>query len=224
MASMHPAPRHVFATLCAAIALSPGAAIAEDPEGFDDGWQPEDPLPAYSTRFNGSFTGVGARYGLARGDAPGRTLDVGARFAFPFYVGDVRAAYQTSGIESPSARARTHGGQLNLAFHPLFLVLLGSEWLGYTLASFYVDAGLGAHTGRVTPVEGTPWRGRGVSFHAGLGIDIPLVDPDRGQGPWLNLSWRGQRGRLSGEADEEVRLDARTLHVGIAWRFNRLPF
>ncbi|MEM1348987.1 MAG: hypothetical protein AAGI01_10550, partial [Myxococcota bacterium] len=193
-------------------------------EGFDDDWEPADPIPAYSTAFQGSFTGVGARFSVARGGTRGSAVDVGARISFPFYLGDLRAAYHTQSLHPEGATGRTHGGHLSLAVHPLFLLMLGSDWLGYTLASVYVDAGAGAHVGRVLPTAQARWRGRGATLHAGFGVDIPLLDPDRGHAPWLHLSWRAQRGRLRGPGDEEFSLHARSLHFGIAWRFNRLPF
>lgn len=213
-----------------AITQSPKTAAAQ---GFDDSWQPEH-LEAYGDSFNGTFTAIEARYGLTQvggNDYSGYSLDAGLRMAFPMYVGDMRLGYRFDDLshdgKAPDpGQISTHSLIASLALHPLYLVLLGNDWLSYTIASLYVDLGLGAQLSwrdMKSPVSGDGFDA-GFAWHLGAGIDIPLWDADLGQAPWLNLLYRYQRADFDLDDERALDLHTHTLFVGLSWRFNRLLF
>lgn len=208
-----------LATL-ALLTLLPTLAAAES---FDDGWQPEG-MRAYSKQYQGMFTELGARYGLASADAfQGDSFAAHARFAFPMSVGDFKLAYSLDRLDATSPGMTTsvqrHALNLALAVHPLYIFMLGSDWLSYAIGGIYIDVGAGPQLSRV-PSESD----LGFHWHYGAGIDIPLFNPDRlGHAPWLNISYR----RLRADIDlpqSSIDLHTHILALGLAWRFNRLPF
>lgn len=204
------------------IVLAPARAGAES---FDDDWQP-DGLRAYSTTYQGMFTEFGARYGLAQADGfEGDSISAHARFAFPMSVGDFKLAYSLERLDAPAITPQAttsiqrHSLNLALAVHPLYLFMLGSDWLSYAIGGLYIDLGAGPQLS-VTPDTSDP----GFHWHYGAGIDIPLFNPDKlGHAPWLNISYRRHRADLD-LPTQSIDLHTHVIALGLAWRFNRLPF
>lgn len=213
--------RSVPSALCLLITLlaSPLTARAQEPQTeFSDGWKPEDHR-AYSPFFQGMFSEIGARYGrFSSTTSPSLGADTfGAhlRFAFPMSVGDLRLAYNFQ--RDTSQRAHILG--LHLAIHPLYLLMLGSDWISYVLGAIYVDAGLGPQYSYATTAS-TP-SNTSLMLSLGAGVDIPLFSTRHGQAPWLNISYQRQSARYLPDTD---RARNHQLLVGLAWRWNRLPF
>ena len=224
-------PRHpALPSLLIALALlGLPASAAADPEGFDDGWQPDPPLDPYSDAYNGSFTDVSARFGpsrVARNDLSGYSFDAGLRTSFPMYVGDFRAAYRVDQLAAadPADQIAIHSFGVSLAVHPFYLFMLGSDWISYIVGSLYIDAGAGAQMGRRLPGPDLRERDLGLFWHFGAGVDVPLWDPDTGQALWLNVLYRNHRADFDTDAGESIALTPHTLFVGLSWRINRLPF
>ena len=212
----------IAATLSLLAASSPALA-----DGFDDGWEPDDHVVDYSDGFVGQFTGVDARLLLSNAEGTGLEgwgVDAGVRFAFPIYLGDFRLSYRHDALGAPgvpggSLTSHSVGG--NLAFHPLYLFLLGSDWLAYVAGSFYLDAGFGGQY--VTRELGDESESSPAFFwNWGAGVDVPLLDPDVGWAPWLNVSYRNHRGLAPGPGDALEWTSTHSLMLGIGFRVNRL--
>lgn len=181
----------------------------------------------FSEEFTGAFIEPGIRASLSGG--PRFTawgLDAGLRHSFPFLLGDLRLSYSYDRFSTHDAAAgpdfNTHSGSLHLAIHPLYLALLWSDWWGYAIGSFYVEAGLGGHA-NVFETAGTP-ADPGFHWSVGAGIDLPLADPDRGHAPWLHLLYRFRRRGVDTPGGERVPMKLHSGFVGLGWRFNGMLF
>ena len=203
--------------------------------------QQQPPAPAqereddYSQYYTGAFYELGARaLASTAGDSDfgGLGFDVGLRGSFPMYLGDLRLAYRFDALdaEAPTqhpGQIDQHSVGLTLNVHPLFLFLLGSDWLSYTIASFYLEVGLGAQWASFAPAASAAadtLDDAGFWWSLGLGIDIPLWDPDVGYAPWLSVLYRNHRGDFDVSEQEEIDLSLHALIVGLGWRINGLPF
>lgn len=224
-------------TTIAAIAMwtfvacaTPTTAHAESP--FSDGWMPEN-AQAYSPYYNGMFTGLGARYGLHNiggNDYGGWGVEVGPRMSFPMLIGDIRTRYRYDALTSTSADnvgdITVHSVGVEGSLHPLYLLLLGSDWISYIGASLSLDLGLGMqYASRTAPTDDAlATSDFGFYWHWGAGMDIPLWDPDVGNALWLNVVYRNHRGEFDLSDDRELSLSMHSIFVGLEWRFNRLLF
>ena len=224
MAALRTSSALLTSTLLLALCASPASA---QQQGFDDGWTPDDDYRAYSKEFNGTFTDLSARLGLGRARRSSygsRSLDVGARIAFPAYVGDFRLSYRLDQLSHDESEPdiTLHSSGLALAFHPAYLLILGSDWLSYLVASFYLDLGVGAQLGvlRGEELERDP----GLYVHGGAGFDVPLWDPDVGQALWLNFAYRYHHGDFDTNAGPSIKINNHSAFVGLSWRINRLIF
>lgn len=201
---------------------------------FDDGWQPAaeaEAREAYPDSFNGSFVDLGVRLGQTQAGTSGfdgDTLDLGGRFSFPMYVGDVRLAYRYDNLTNTGAGARgdlnAHSMSASLALHPFYLFLLGSDWLSYTFASIYLDAGLGMQRSTLRQTGRAAETDLGFVWHWGVGIDVPLWDPDVGFAPWLNVLYRNHRATHDRDGVPDIGMPLHTVFLGLSWRINTLVF
>lgn len=188
-----------------------------------------DSQPDYSPYYNGAFVEYSVRGGASLAtEAPydGWNVDVGARHSFPMLLGDFRLAYRFDnfGDASASGKLEQHNVGGYLAIHPLYLVLLGSDWLSYSIASLYAEVGGGAQMAILKPDGDGDYRTHfGPFVSLGVGLDIPLSDPDVGYAPWLNLVYRWHVADFDG-AVETYDIDMHLLQVGVGWRINGLLF
>lgn len=204
-------------------------AHAQSP--FDDGWMPED-TRAHAPTFNGSFTSIGARLGntwLVDNPYEGWSLEVGPRMSFPFLVGDTRLRYRYDSLtdtQGPLGDMSVHSVGLEVALHPFYLFLLGSDWISYVLGSCYLDVGMGAQLAVRSRPTGDTRAGDDAGFywHWGAGTDIPLWDPDQGQALWVNLLYRNHRSDFDLGPEAEVGLSMHSVFIGLEWRVNTLLF
>lgn len=161
--------------------------------------------PLYTPYYNGSFWDVSVRGGQT--DLGTTAFDVGLRQAFVMHLADTRLSYRRDLLDGADSDTL----HLGFGLHPLYVALLGSDWLSYVVASFYVELGMG-----LTLLDGP-----NLSWSAGTGLDIPLWDADTGMAPWLNLLYRYE---WTTAALDGADIDRHTGFVGLAWRINGLIF
>ncbi len=159
---------------------------------------------AYTPNFNGSFWDVSARAGLNM-NVDGWAADVGLRQAFPMHLGDTRISYRHDELNL-GATDEVHVG---FGLHPLYVVLLGSDWFSYVIASFYLELGAGVAINE----------GPHPAWTLGAGLDIPLSDPDLGMAPWINVLYRYE---WTTAQIKSADIDRNTVFVGLAWRVSGL--
>ena len=222
LASPHLCPAPLALLLLLSVAPLPGAA--QQPPAT------EEPR-AYSRYYTGAFYEVGARaLRSAAGDSQfgGWGWDAGLRASFPMYLGDLRLAYRFDALQAERdgvAAIDQHSVGLTLAIHPLFLFLLGSDWPSYVVASTYLEVGAGGQWASLVRALGqAPVDDEGFWWSLGVGVDLPLWDPDVGYAPWLTVLYRNHRGDFDVSDEEAVSLSLHALIVGLAWRINGLPF
>lgn len=220
----------VFIAMSMSIGLSTSKAHAESP--FSDGWMPEN-AQAYSPYYNGMFTSFGARMGLHQvggNDYEGWGVEIGPRMSFPMLVGDMRVRYRYDALTNGNATKdmgdiNVHSIGFGASVHPLYLLLLGSDWISYVAASLSLDIGLGAqYATRARNNDSLARVDFGFFWHWGAGLDIPLWDPDVGNALWLNVVYRNHRSDFDLGDDRELSLSMHTIFLGLEWRFNRLLF
>jgi hypothetical protein len=176
--------------------------------------------------YNGAFFEPSLRLGWTRSDAEdvrGWNFDVGLRYATLLSVGDLRVAYRMDGIRPTSGEGErtflhTFGGWL--ALHPLALFVFGSDWLPYTLSSLYFEIGGGARGTNLSEPPGTEESLKAAPvWSVGVGIDVPLGDPDGGLLPWLHVLYRYNRGEFPGSRPSRP-LELHAIFAGIGIRAN----
>jgi hypothetical protein len=210
------------ALLCPLLLLT-SSAVAEESSG--------DATREYSQYYTGAFHEYSMRGGLtlpSNTDYSGWHLDIGIRHSFPFLVGDFRVAYQFDRLDADTdadlGQLEQHAVGGYLAVHPGYLLLLGSDWLGYTLSSVHLELGGGAQMGVLeNPATEDFETGFGPFVSIGGGFDVPLADPDNGAAPWLNFIYRWRVADFDGEV-ETFDLDTHLVQVGLGWRINGLLF
>ncbi|MGM0556309.1 MAG: hypothetical protein ACQEVA_08005 [Myxococcota bacterium] len=212
----------VIAVICASLPLTVLAQESEERE-----------KQAYSDQFTGAFQEYSIRGAWSDGPATayeGWSLDAGFRHSFPMLLGDTRLSYRFDSLRPEDqdlpAKLERHAVGVHVAFHPLYLALLGSDWLGYTIASLYFEIGGGAHYGILDArqTRGEYERDFGLFASLGAGIDFPLWDPDVGFAPWLNAVYRFQYSDFDRPDDDSLVLRRHEFFVGLGWRINGLLF
>lgn len=186
--------------------------------------QEDEERQRYGDPFNGSFVELSVRGAPTTGPGDAWAVDVGLRQAFPFLLGDTRVAYRYDRFQPDGvSRLETHEVGVQGAIHPLYLVLLGSDWISYVISSLYLELGVGGHYGVADLTESTE-QDFGFVWSVGAGLDIPLSDPDIGWAPWLNVLYRYRGADFDSPTLGEVGLGAHAIFVGLAIRKNGLLF
>ena len=178
--------------------------------------------------FNGGFLEGAARGGplLPAGDTDlGWMADIGVRASGPMYTGDYRLAYQYGRWSTDVGTMNLHGLHGTLGLHPLFLALLGEGLTSHFLSSLHLELGLGPQFARLTTdnldEQTEPVHRFGVAASVGVGFDLPITDPNRGQGLWVNTVYRRNWSTIQMTVDEHSY--GATNHffsLGLAWRSN----
>jgi hypothetical protein len=155
-------------------------------------------------------------------------IDAGVRHSFPMLLGDFRVAYRFDNLSEADALApgpiQQHSVGGYLALHPAYLLMLGNDWLSYTLASIHLEIGGGARLGVLERTDEDVFEtGFGPFVSIGGGFDMPLADPDSGASPWLNVVYRWHVADFDG-AVETYDIDMHVVQVGLGWRINGLMF
>lgn len=169
--------------------------------------------------FSGSFAEFSLRGGpsVTAGEL-GYTVDAGFRNSMPFYLTDNRLSYRyNSGGELD---VDIHGLHFNFGLHPLYLTLLGGSLISHFLASLHLELGIGGQMARFREEEASRFA-PGLSWSLGTGFDLPLTNPNRGQGFWLHVVYRHSWTTLHIELDDNsIRLSDHSLFGGLGWRIN----
>jgi hypothetical protein len=206
------------APLVAAIAVTSATAYAQD-----DG----ESTRRYGQYFNGAFVEVSSRAALSHVTSSsynGWSWDVGLRQALVMHLLDTRLSYAEDrfaprdGAEGGEFVMRSLG--ITTGFHPLYMALLLSDWFGYVLASWYVEAGIAAQYATTPDGQADP----GVRWSVGTGLDVPITDPDVGWSIWLNAVYRFVWSDFDFDAGGEVDLYHHAGWAGLSVRFNGLLF
>lgn len=221
-----------------ALALIASSLLLGAPADAADPVEPAPEAPEEQTEdsdYSPYFTGAFVEYALRGGaslatDAPydGWHMDIGMRHSFPMLIGDLRVAYRfdrlTPSDESAPGAIDQHGLGAYLAIHPGYLLLLGNDWLSYTLASVFLELGAGAQASVLNRADDDSYEtGFGPFTSLGAGVDMPLWDADGGHAPWLNIVYRWHIADFDG-ARETHDIDMHILQVGLGWRINGLLF
>lgn len=180
----------------------------------------------YGDHFNGAFVEVSSRAALTHvtsSEFNGWSWDLGLRQALVMHLLDTRLAYSEDRF---SPRDHDDGDDfvvrsvgITTGFHPLYLALLLSDWFGYVLASWYVEAGIGGQHG-----TGRGESDFGLRWSVGTGLDIPVTDPDVGWSIWLNGLYRFVWSDFDLDSGGEVDLYHHVGWAGLSVRFNGLLF
>jgi hypothetical protein len=156
------------------------------------------------------YVGAGTGPRLAVGPAWGATraclVSAGARHATVLQILDVDAHARVLTTPSP-----IWGADAGFRVHPLFLFLFHESGWADALAALNLRLGLGL-------------QGNGAGVRAiwswGLGVDVPLNDPDDGASWWLGAELGDFRGLSSVEALEPG--DVTALSLTLEYRINAL--
>jgi len=145
------------------------------------------------------------------------TASVGFRHSFVLLLGDARISYVLDAPGTSPASPDRHGLWFHGALHPLAPLIIGSDWFDYLLGSPYFEFGVGGmvYSGPPSSNFSTP----AVGWSVGGGFDVPLVDLDEGDSPWLHFLYRFRTDATNlGATGGRSRTNS--LLLGISWRFN----
>ncbi len=191
--------------------------------------------PDAGSEYNGAFLEPSVRGAFVIGPQwRGWAIDAGIRQAFPLSLADVRLSYRFDRLEprddaGPTARAigplKTHGVRAHLAIHPLYIFTFRSDGLGYLASSVFVEFGLGLDVHTFKRAADDLRRNSRFGWSVGAGFDVPLMDPDRGAAPWLNIVYRFSRRSVHpGALGPTQPLRTHTIFAGLGWRINGAIF
>ena len=185
--------------------------------------------------YNGAFLEPSVRAAFVVGpNWRGWAVDAGIRHAFPLSLGDLRLSYRLDRLRakddagstaSAIGTLQTHGVRAHLAIHPLYLMMFWSDGFGYLASSFFIEVGLGVDVHTYEGSTDDRVRNPRFGWSVGAGFDVPLMDPDRGSAPWLNVVYRFSRRSVNpGSIGPTQALKTHTLFAGLGWRFNGVIF
>lgn len=247
-----PQPTYILAALLflGAALSAPDPARAAEPEDdtLPDIVAFDDTDRNYSKGYIGAFTEYSVRSGLSIAtEAPykGWNLDLGFRHSFPMLLGDFRLGYRvdmlsptdtstpeahdTDAILAKPGPMQTHSVGGYLAIHPGYLLLLGNDKLAYTLASLHAEIGFGMRYAILEPTDQQKeldvdyQSDLGPFVSLGVGLSIPILNPDEGYAPWLHLLYRWHVADFDGNIDT-FDVNMHILQIGLGWRINGLLF
>jgi hypothetical protein len=182
------------------VALASTAAPPATGEALDP---PLDPL-----RYTGAFLGVQAGGGGAFIDGEsGVSASAAMRGSLVLHTFAFDATWRGGFFDDGDLHLATAGARIHPGF-PLLLFGDGPLWMG--LASIWVRLGLGLAIAESEPHFGWEW---------GVGLDLPIDDPDDGGGVWAG----GDYSRTCAVGDgpfEELTLQ--TVQLTAAYRWNGL--
>lgn len=158
-------------------------------------------VSAYSPYYTGAFVGFGVIAGSGRltqgvQDDWGSTFGLLAQYSLPLQFFDLQASWlhsrHTSSFDDGTAVSmNTDSLTLGLGIHPLFLLHLESNLVGYILGGAYLLAGIDAEFIRGS-IDGAEDPDDALDLHyvIGGGLDVPLDDVNDGGSFWLGLQYR----------------------------------
>lgn len=170
--------------------------------------------------FGGNFAEFSLRGGPVLAEhTKSWSIDVGFRNSIPFYLTDNRISYRYRQLDHQVGTA-IHGIHGTFGIHPFYLTLLSGSLVGHFLASLHLELGLGAHLGQHL-LNQSPRHRPGFAWSLGSGFDLPITDPNRSYGLWLNVNYRRTWTTLTAQTQGELLpLHDHGFHIGLGWRIN----
>lgn len=192
-------------------------------------FSPSSPLMAqelkqpYSNAFTGAFVELSARSAfstLSKTKGESTRFELGVRQAFPMHLLDTRISMhsETFNISNTNSPIHIYGANISTGFHPLYLALLFENWLGWVLASIYLEGSLGLNYSQMHEHQDF-----GFAYSIGAGIDLPLWNPNDIWSIWVNGLYRYRRLDFD-TPDREFELHNHAAFIGLGIRWNGLLF
>ena len=152
-----------------------------------------------------------------------------ARIASVLHVVDGQLEYHLAGHQFTHLGApialKKHSLSASMNLHPLFLRILNNNWLWYTLAGIYVQAGMGVDVMTQSSRElDLDRHDTAFVMHIGAGVDMPLGDPGNGGGFWLGFAWRWKFAFLDAQYGGGEDFDSHVFLMSIAYRSTNISF
>jgi len=180
-------------------------------------------------RFTGATVGISAHGGPTfltderLGGRAGFAAGFGGRFTSPLFLADLEVSYGAARVGTGAAvipfDVTRHGFSVTAGLHPFFIAILGNRRWHYIVSAFHVDLGASLE---VTSVSvGGDRRTRGdPAWHWGLGIDIPLTDPNGGRAVWLGVAFRQVRLKTDIAQSLATELGGDSIFLSLGYRWN----
>jgi hypothetical protein len=184
-------------------------------------------------KYQGAFWAIQAHTGVAmrRDRRPGETLGPALggslRFATVLSVLDLQgsifaARYSTRAADDSPVEVTRWSLGFEGHLHPLLLGTVYNNRLWYTLSAIYASFGVDLDLTRLG-VRGAPDpRDRGIGWHLGAGVDVPITDPNRGAGFWLGMAYRAKFLRVDSRELALGSFDEHMITLTIAYRNNNI--
>tara|TARA_B100000029_G_scaffold515753_1_gene624491 strand:+ start:521 stop:1093 length:573 start_codon:yes stop_codon:yes gene_type:complete len=169
--------------------------------------------PALADGYNGSYYGPRIEFGKTKGILSSDQVDLGnhfgisARMATILQIVDVDCGVHIHRSSVDDKDLDEYRFQLGLRFHPLLLTHFENDRLGYTIASLHVFLGMGIAWFVPETYEET----LDLRFVTGIGMEIPISNPEHSYGLWLSLGW----GLVVGDVELGARERDVTHQVGL---------
>ena len=193
----------------------------------------DNPSPA---RYMGAHIGGGIlggtgllSYGGYDEDVPSWTAGGFARVSSVLQLLDMQLEYRYRRLALVVKQAKTtfrgHSVVYSANIHPFFFNILRNNRWWYIASGFYIQAGGGVERMaiRSSPlqVDRVEWA---PLFHGGVGLDIPLDNPNDGGGLWLGLNYRYQGVLLDVDLGRGSDVDGHLFLMSLGYRSNDLNF
>ncbi|MCB9788760.1 MAG: hypothetical protein H6744_18945, partial [Deltaproteobacteria bacterium] len=154
-------------------------------------------------RYQGAFWAIQAHTGLVMrrdprpGEGVGAALGGSLRLATVLSLLDIQASvfaarYETRALDDARVRVTRWSLGFEGHLHPLFLGTIYNNRLWYWLAGIYGSFGVDLDLTRLAVSGPGSLRDRGLAWHLGVGMDVPVTDPNRGAGFWLGVAFRAK--------------------------------
>lgn len=227
-----------------------GERFGDDPDDDYSGYpvdpgEPDDPYydttaehRPYSPNWTGAFVGGGAMGGVATFRAPytegvavAPTFGVFAETSTVYHILTLQTAYRFASFRpnfdlGGEGTLTRHSITGSAVIHPLFLSLLGGDWISYTLGElrFYLGPSLDSIAAEVAEEREHMWT---LGYHLGTGVDTYIDNPHDGTSWWIGFDYRYNV--VTGSRDEGLfqrakgREHAFMLRLSFRWNGNAIP-
>jgi hypothetical protein len=183
-----------------------------------------------SSAYQGSYWSVQGHLGVTTGfedghvESPGPSLGLSLRLASVLSLADFQlsalgSTYTAALGESPMGVTRISVG-VEAHLHPFFLLTLRNSLLWNWIAGIYGSIGADLD---LTVIDKLPVE-TDLGWHVGLGMDIPLTNPNEGTSAWLGVAYRIKFLEVRGPTGVETDFGEHTFLFTIGYRDNDINF
>jgi hypothetical protein len=184
-------------------------------------------------KYQGAFWAIQAHTGLVfrRDPRPdesiGPVLGGSLRLATVLSVLDIQgsvfaARYSTRAVDDSRVQVTRWSLGFEGHLHPLLLGTVYNNRLWYWLSSIYASFGVDLDLTRLGLRDAPDRKDRGLAWHLGAGMDVPITDPNRGSGFWLGLAFRAKFLNVDSGALGLGDFDERMVTLTFAYRNNNI--